>query len=107
MKVIIMAAGIGARLNSILGDKPKCLLAINGQSLISRIIDLFHQRNIHDITIITGYNSHLIHQELEDYDVQYFHNPFFQVTNSIASLWLAGELPTEDNILMNEDFFFE
>ncbi len=107
MKVIIMAAGIGARLNSILGDKPKCLLTINGQTLIGRIIDLFHQRNIHDITVVTGYNSHLIHQELEGCEVKYFHNPFYQVTNSIASLWLARELLTEDTILMNADLFFE
>ncbi|MBT4106852.1 MAG: phosphocholine cytidylyltransferase family protein [Proteobacteria bacterium] len=107
MKVIIMAAGIGARLNSILGDKPKCLLTIDGQTMIRRIIDLFHQRDIKDITVITGYNSHLIHQELAGCDVQFFHNPFFQVTNSIASLWLARELLTEDTILMNADLFFE
>ena len=39
--------------------------------------------------------------------MQFYHNPFYQVTNSIASLWLAKELLTEDTILMNADLFFE
>ncbi|MCP4473049.1 MAG: hypothetical protein GY821_00445 [Gammaproteobacteria bacterium] len=37
----------------------------------------------------------------------YLNNTFYQVTNSIASLWLAKELLTEETILMNADLFLE
>ena len=35
MKAIIMAAGIGSRLENISGNRPKCLIEMDGISLIS------------------------------------------------------------------------
>ena len=106
MKAIIMAAGVGSRLKEINGDKPKCLIEPDGVTLISRSISLLQRRGISDITVITGYKSELVHAELQS-RVNYLHNPFFQVTNSIASLWLAKELLCEDVILMNADLYYE
>ena len=85
MKAIIMAAGVGSRLNKVNGDRPKCLIESNGVTLIKRSVELLRQRGISDITVITGFKSELIHQELQA-RVKYLHNPFFRVTNSIASL---------------------
>jgi len=106
MKAIIMAAGIGSRLLAISGGKPKCLITAGKETLIRRAVRLLRQQKIKDITVITGYKSELIHQELMNENVQYFHNPFYRATNSIASLWLAKDLLTEDVILMNADLFF-
>ncbi|MFT4641937.1 MAG: choline kinase [Verrucomicrobiales bacterium] len=106
MKAIIMAAGIGSRLKDINGDRPKCLIETNGVSLISRSVSLLQERGITDISVITGYKSELIRQELKS-RVKYLHNPYFQVTNSIASLWLAKELLCDDVILMNADLYYQ
>lgn len=106
MKAIIMAAGVGSRLLEINNGRPKCLIPTGKETLISRMVELLRHRNINDITVITGYMSSLIHQELGD-KVNYFDNPFYRVTNSIASLWLARELLTGDVILMNADIFLE
>ena len=106
MKAIIMAAGIGSRLSEINDDKPKCLIKAGGQPLIKRIVRQLHQRNINDITVITGYKSHLIEKELGT-DVQYFYNQLYRVTNSIASLQLAKNSLEGDVLLMNADLFFE
>ena len=106
MKAIIMAAGIGSRLKKINGDKPKCLIEANGVSLISRSVSLLESRGITDISVITGYKSELLRAELQ-YRVRYFDNPFFEITNSIASLWLARELLCDDVILMNADLYYE
>jgi len=70
------------------------------------MVRLLGQRNVNDITVITGYRRDLIHQDLEQ-KVRYFDNPFYPVTNSIASLWLAKDLLTDDVILMNADLFLE
>jgi len=106
MKAIIMAAGVGSRLLEISNSRPKCLITAGRETLISRMVRLLRLHNVNDITVITGYKSHLIRQALGK-EVRYFDNPFYQVTNSIASLWLARELLTEDVILMNADLFLE
>jgi len=106
MKAIIMAAGVGSRLLALNHRRPKCLITSGKETLISRMVRLLRQRNIDDITVITGYKSHLIRQTLKE-QVRYFDNTFYQVTNSIASLWLARELLTEDVLLMNADLFLE
>ena len=106
MKVIIMAAGIGSRLQQINGNRPKCLIEKDGVSLISRSVKMLQDRNITDISVITGYRSELIHRELQG-RVNFFHNPYYAVTNSIASLWLARDLLGDDVILMNADLYYE
>lgn len=106
MKAIIMAAGIGSRLLSISKGQPKCLISTGKETLIRRMVRLLRQRSIDDITVITGYKGSLIHQDLKK-RVRYFDNPFYRVTNSIASLWLARELLTGNILLMNADLFLE
>ncbi|WP_298869054.1 phosphocholine cytidylyltransferase family protein [uncultured Gimesia sp.] len=106
MKAIIMAAGVGSRLKQLIGDKPKCLIETDGITLISRSVSLLKSRGISDISVITGYKSEYIHQELQS-RVKYFHNPYFRVTNSIASLWLAKDVLSDDVILMNADLYYE
>ena len=106
MKAIIMAAGIGSRLVNISGNRPKCLIEMDGISLISRSVSLLASRGITDISVITGYKCELVQQELQS-RVNYLHNPYFEVTNSIASLWLAKDLLHDDVILMNADLYYE
>jgi len=106
MKVIIMAAGVGSRLAEISNNQPKCLIKAGCETLIHRIIRLCHDRGLNDISIVTGYKSKRIEEELGD-QVTYIENPFYSVTNSIASLWLARHKLEGDVLLMNADLFFE
>jgi len=101
-----MAAGVGSRLNGITSDIPKCLIKAGNETLISRIVKICHNRNLFDITVITGYKSNLIKQELGD-QVTFLENPFYSITNSISSLWLARYKLEGDVILMNADLYFE
>ena len=106
MNVIIMAAGVGSRLDKFLDNKPKCLIQAGGETLISRVVRLFKKIGIRDISVVTGYQAHQIQNEL-GLGVKFYHNPFYSVTNSIASLWLARKEIHQDTILMNADLFFE
>lgn len=106
MKAIIMAAGMGSRIRSVIGDKPKCLIMADRETLVGRMVRILNDRNINDITVITGYKSQLIHDEL-GMRVKYFHNPLYAVTNSITSLWLAREQLAGDVMLMNADLYVE
>ena len=106
MKAIIMAAGVGKRLYALNINKPKCLINIGSTTLIRRSVNLIVSKGISDITVVVGYKSDLIHNELNN-DVTYFENPDFQTTNSIRSLWYAKDLLEGDVLLLNGDLYYE
>jgi len=87
-------------------DKYCSKMRTGKETLISRSVRLLRECGVDDITVITGYKSHLIRQDLKE-KVAYIDNPFYQITNSIASLWLAREQLTGNVMLMNADLFFE
>lgn len=106
MKVFILAAGVGTRISRIAQGKPKCLLEMGDGTLIRQMITRLHNHGLTDITLITGYKRELIEQELGGL-VRYRHNPFYHVTNSIASLWFARDLLEDDVLVTNGDLFYE
>lgn len=58
--------------------------------------------------MVLGYQADVIEDLLADEGVTFFHNPFFDVTNSIASAWFAMDFISDDDILiLNGDVFFE
>ena len=106
MKAIIMAAGVGKRLQSLNINKPKCLIAVGSTTLIRRSVNLLVSKGISDITVIVGFKGHLIRNELNN-DVAYFENPDFHSTNSIKSLWYAKDLLEDNVLLLNGDLYYE
>ena len=106
MKAIIMAAGVGKRLQTLNINKPKCLITVGSTTLIRRSVNLLVSKGISDITVIVGYKAQLIHNELNN-DVVYFENPDFISTNSIKSLWYAKDLLEDNVLLLNGDLFYE
>ena len=84
---------------------PKSTLPINGIPLISLTVELLRTRGI-DVAVCVGYKQNMIRDALKDYDVTYYVNPFYDVTNSIASLWFAREQLQGDCLIINADVFF-
>ena len=101
-----MAAGVGKRLQALNINKPKCLITIGSKTLIRRSVDLLVSKGISDVTVIVGYKSDLIRNELNN-DVVYYENPDFQTNNSIKSLWYAKDLLEDDVLLLNGDLYYE
>jgi choline kinase len=109
MKALIMAAGRGTRISRYIGNQPKCTVNIGDIKLIENTIKELNRVNITEIGIVTGYNGEIIKEILKDYDIQYFTNPFYDVTNSIASAWFALDLidSNDDLLILNGDVYFE
>jgi choline kinase len=102
MKAIIMAAGIGSRLKKELGNQPKCCTPVGGEILIERMLRLLTEKGVGDIALVIG-------RLRGKTNARFYINPFFNVTNSIASLWFAREeLDGQDDVvILNGDLFFE
>lgn len=94
MKTIILAAGQGMRLRPLTDDRPKCLVEVNGRSILDRQLDTMHACGIKDsdITIIAGYCGNVLQKKFADTDITIIINEEFESTNMVCSLMCAREL---------------
>jgi choline kinase len=84
-KVIILAAGEGTRLRPFTNDRPKCLVEIQGKTLLERQLHILRSHNISDITLLGGYRSEM----LQDMGCKVITNPRFSETNMVWTLFTA------------------
>ena len=106
MKAILLAAGRGTRIARNVEMVPKSTLPIDGEPLIRRSVALLQKAGMQCI-VCTGYTEEKVKEALEGMEkITYCYNPFFDVTNSLASLWFAREEMDDDLIIMNADVFF-
>jgi histidinol-phosphate/aromatic aminotransferase/cobyric acid decarboxylase-like protein/choline kinase len=112
MQGMILAAGMGRRLGKYTADGTKCMVKINGKSLIERTIESLLAANIRRIVIVVGYKASgltaFVNKKFPDLDIEYVTNPVYETTNNIYSLWLAREyLKEDDTILLESDVIFD
>lgn len=105
MKGIILAAGKGSRLNGTIGDKPKCLLRVGGQTLVERQIQALRDAGIADIVVVVGCQSDHVKRACGK-RITYIENTRFAQTNSLYSLWMARPLLYDGFVVMNCDVLF-
>ena len=112
MQAIILAAGMGKRLKELTQDNTKCMVKVDGISLIERALGQLDRLGLSKIVIVVGYEG----QKLIDYigtlavqtPVVYINNDIYDKTNNIYSLALAKEyLLKEDTLLLESDIIFE
>ena len=105
-RVIILAAGIGSRLKPFTDDTPKCLFKLGKDvTIVGRTVDIVKRNVDTEVIIAVGF----LHEKIESLlsEVTFVYNPFYRVTNSIASLWFAREYLDDDVIIINSDVVFE
>lgn len=109
MKIILLAAGLGTRLKPLTDNCPKSLLKISDNiSVIERTIEMINNSCQCEIVVVTGYKQNKFEEVLSKYsNCTTVINPFYRVTNSIASLWFAREYLNDDVIIYNSDVIIE
>ena len=111
MKAILLSAGHGRRLLPMTAETPKCLLEIHGSSVVEWQIDHLLENGIDDITVVIGYGADKVEALLKhrygQKQVRTLYNPFFDVTDNLATVWMARGEMTGDFVLLNGDTLFE
>jgi choline kinase len=111
MKAMILASGIGKRLMPLTKDISKCLLMINGESILGRQLRVLSEAGIRDIVITTGHHGEKIRefvkQNFPPLNITYVHNPLYSSTNYIYSMWLARDEIDDDIVLLHGDLVFD
>lgn len=112
MQAIILAAGMGKRLKELTKDNTKCMVKVNGVTLIERMLRQIERQNVSRIVIVIGYEGRKLADYIDTLDIQtpivYINNPVYDKTNNIYSLYLAKDwLCQEDTLLFESDLIFE
>lgn len=112
MQGVILAAGMGKRLKNLTQDKTKCMVEVNGISLIERMLRILDKKKLSKIIIVIGYQGEKLKDYISGLDVKtpivYVENKVFDKTNNIYSLSLtAPYLENEDTLLLESDLIFE
>lgn len=105
MKAILLAAGRGTRISRMVEEVPKSTLPINGVPLIRHTVEMLLSYGI-SCVVCVGYQKEKIYAALDGLEVEYCVNPFYNVTNSIASIWFAQNHIEDDMIILNADVYF-
>ncbi len=110
MQAVILAAGVASRLRPLTDNCPKCLLKIDGTTLLERTIDAIVGAGINEITVVTGYLQDMIvsflNEHYPDLVFHFIHNDIYSSTNNIYSLWLARtQVEGKDFLLMDSDIY--
>lgn len=109
---VIPAAGMATRLRPLTEHTPKCLLEAGGKALLGRTLDALRDNGITEVVIVTGYLSSLIERYVADcyadLDVHFVHNPRYDSTNNIYSLYLSAPYAKgRDILLLDSDIIFD
>lgn len=109
MKYIILAAGVGSRLYPYTKNSPKCLVKVTkDETVVERAVRLIKKYDPRaEIYIAIGFKGDSIKNKMGD-KCQYVNNPFYAVTNSIASLWFINNHFHEESdiTILNGDIVF-
>ncbi|MBQ7612833.1 MAG: NTP transferase domain-containing protein [Spirochaetaceae bacterium] len=102
-RAIIMAAGIGSRLQPLTHITPKPLIQVDGIKMIDSIVSALHENNIHEIIVVIGHLKEQFYEWAKDKpDIRLIENPYYKTANNISSLFVARDF-IDDVIILDGD----
>ena len=86
IRAVILAAGRGSRLRHLGGDRPKCLVELEGKPLLERQIAALRRGGVDEIAVVRGYRAEMLNLP----GLSYFSNQRWAETNMVTSLAAAA-----------------
>lgn len=110
MTYIVLAAGKGQNLYPLTLKYPKTSYKLDSKTtVLQRLVRSIRKYDRKaEIVVVIGYLADHVRQELLDENVKFVFNPFYEVTNSISSLWFARDyLERENVVIVHGDVIFD
>ena len=109
---IILAAGLGARLNPLTDTVPKCLTEVDGVEILVRQLGVLLCHGVKNVVIVVGHLGHVIIDRLNNYvlpdlNITFITNPDYATTNSASSLFLARKYLVDGAYVIEGDVVFD
>lgn len=101
MKAVILAAGVGERMGAAAGGRPKCLLELDGSTLLARHVALLRSNAVSDISVVTGFGPDLVATELQRAGGgTLIHNPEYRAGSIVSLRSARAALAAGDDVLL-------
>lgn len=102
-RAVIMAAGLGKRLQPVTFTTPKPLVRVGGVRMIDTILKGLLENGIREIYVVVGHLKEQFEDLKADYpEVTLIENPWYDSCNNISSLYVARE-HLEDCMILDGD----
>ncbi len=93
-------------------SQPKCLLNINGRSILEWQLNALAANGVMDVTVVTGFYADVVDRLVEttdfgDQQVRTLFNPFYAVADNAGSCYVAREAMNGEFMVINGDTLFE
>ena len=100
MTYIILAAGKGSNLQPLTLKYAKTSFKLDEETtVLQRMVRSIRSLDKNaEIVVVVGYMAEDVKMELEGENVHFVMNPFYEVTNSISSLWFARDYLERENV---------
>jgi len=100
MTYIILAAGKGNNLQPLTLKYAKTSYKLDEETtVLQRMVRSIRRIDKNaEIVVVVGYKAEEIKRELDGENVKFVMNPFYEVTNSISSLWFARDYLERENV---------
>jgi len=109
MKAIILAAGVGKRFKEVTEHQPKCLIVIQGKTLLARTLVALGVAGVSHAIVVVGYRGEMIKQQIGStcggVNISYVNNPQYE-KGAILSLLSARKEFNDDILIMDADVLF-
>lgn len=111
MRAILISAGQGTRLIPLTLGMPKCLVPVDGRSILDWQLDALRGAGFDDVVVIGGYKAAQISEHIAGLGdaglrPRLIFNPFWSVSSSIGSVWAARDLLDRPFCIINGDLIF-
>ncbi|HEU4963295.1 MAG TPA: phosphocholine cytidylyltransferase family protein [Bacilli bacterium] len=114
MKLVILVAGVGSRLRPLTDEKPKCLVEVNGETILGRLLDQAADTGAFDeVVLLTGYRQ----EQIKDYadawmashalPVRLVYNERYDETNNGYTLLCGREFLRDGFVLTDGDLLLD
>lgn len=103
---------MGKRLKELTEHNTKCMVRVNGETLIERMLRQLDALALERIVIVVGYKQEVLRSYIQELSsktpIVFIENNVYDRTNNIYSLYLAKDYLLEtDTLLLESDLIFE
>lgn len=111
-RAIILSAGQGSRLLPLTERMPKCLIDLNGGSMLEWQLRALASAGVREAVIVTGFAEAQVEEALTritppQMTVRTLFNPFYKLADNLASCWMVRKELLGGALILNGDTLFE
>ena len=110
MEAIILAGGLGTRLQGVIGAYPKCMAPVNGKPFLAYIFDYLERQGCTRVVLSLGYKQEVVTEWLSkgSVDIHCTHVIESEPLGTGGGIQLAlGAAKDKNVVILNGDTFFD